>query len=70
MKVYIQQPHDPVKVNIEIDSDEGDEGLEPNEDEYFDQGGDEDAWIEMQALETVDTNLLEYLRRPSRREVQ
>ena len=41
---------------------EGNEGLEPNEDEDFNQGGDDDGWAETQRLETVDANLVEYLR--------
>ena len=38
-----QQSQDLVKANIAADSDEDDGGLEPNENEYFDEGGDEDA---------------------------
>ena len=49
---------------MEADNDEGDEGLGPNEDNDFYQGGDGDAWTEMQGLETVDLDMLEYLRRP------
>ena len=35
--------------------------MKPSEEEDFDQGGDDDAWIEMQGLETVDADLIEYL---------
>ena len=62
LKRYVRQSEEPLEANTETDSDEGDEGLEPNEDDYFYQGGDEDAWTEMQGLETVDVDLLEYLR--------
>ena len=36
--------------------------MDPIDDEDFDQGGDEDALTNMQGLETVDADLLEYLR--------
>jgi hypothetical protein len=49
---------------MEAESGEVDEGLEPNEDDVFYQGGDDDAWTEMQGLKTVDVDLLEYLRSP------
>ena len=35
--------------------------MEPNEDEDFSQGGDDDAYTEMQALGVVAVDLLEYL---------
>ena len=38
-----QQSQDEVDANSETDSDEGDEGLEADGDDNFDQGGDEDA---------------------------
>ena len=63
MKGRRQQSQDPFEANIETDSDKGNGGLEPSEDEDFDQGGDDDAWTEMQGLETVDADLLEYPRR-------
>ena len=59
-----QQSQDPAEANIETDSDEGTEGMEPSEDGDFDQDGDDDAWTEMQGMETVDADLLEYLRSP------
>ncbi len=59
-----QQSQDLIEPTIETGSDRGNEGLEPSEDEDFDQGGDNDAWAEMQGLGTVDADLLEYLRRP------
>jgi len=62
LKGRIQQSQDLVEAKFETDSDKGSEGLEPSEDGDFDQGGAEDAWVEMQGLETVDSDLLEYLR--------
>ena len=62
VKGRTQKSQDPVEANIETDSDEGSEGLEPSEEDNFDQGGDDDAWAEMQGLETVNADLLEYLR--------
>jgi len=44
---------------METESDDGDESLEPNEDVNFYQVGDDDAWTQMQGLETVDVDLLE-----------
>ena len=59
-----QQSQDEVDANSETDSDEGDEGLEADGDDNFDQGGDEDAWTEIEGLETVDLvlNTLHSLR--------
>ena len=57
-----QQSQDEVDANSETDSDEGDEGLEADGDDNFDQGGDEDAWTEIEGLETVDLDLLDYLQ--------
>jgi hypothetical protein len=62
LKGRSRQSHDPAKANMETNSDDGDEGLEANEDDDFDQGGYEDAWTEIQGLETVDVDLLHYLR--------
>jgi hypothetical protein len=59
-----QQSQDPLEANIETNSDEGSERLKPSEEENIDQGGNDDAWTEMQGLETVDADVLEYLRRP------
>ena len=39
-----QQSQDPIEANMEIESDEDNEGLEPNEDDDFYQGGDDGAW--------------------------
>ena len=44
MKGRRQQSQDSIEANIETESDKGTEGLEPIEDEDFDQGGDDDAW--------------------------
>ncbi len=44
LKDRSRQLHDPVGANMETNGDEGDEGLEANEDDDIGQGGDEDAW--------------------------
>ncbi len=42
-----QQSQDQGEANSETDSDEGDEGLEVDGDDNFDQSGDEDALTEI-----------------------
>lgn len=53
---------DLIEANTKSNSDEDDEGSEPTEENNLDQGGDEDTWTKMQGLETVNVDIMEYLR--------
>ena len=59
-----KQPQEVVEANDanETDNEHGEDGLEHDEDDDFDQAREEDAWREVDGLESIDIDLLEYLQ--------